>query len=151
MAWHMVWKHDYLNSGRYDHHLHSEWSQWDRQLFRVKVINNESLYSEGSIGMGGKPADVIHLLARASSHSTKEVCYQGFHGTTHCHHLVCKDKGAIYNWPKNNKTLLPTVWECKIQAGASCYLSIKKKNRTGNKHRTDHQLSFAFFSSIAAP
>lgn len=102
----------------YDHHLQSKWSQ---QLFRVKVINKESLYIEGSRRVDGRPPDVIHLQARASSHQKKNLCYPGFPGTTCCHHLVCKDRGVIYS-SKNNEALLPsnTVWECKLQeAGAS--------------------------------
>lgn len=51
-----------------------------------------------------------------------------------------------------------TIKLCFQQSGNAKYkqehhviYQLKKKNRTGNKHRTDHQLSFAFFSSIAAP
>lgn len=67
-----------------------------QQLFRVKVINNASLWVERSSGVGGKLVDVIHLTARASSPNTKAACYQVFPGTSCCHHLICRDKGAIY-------------------------------------------------------
>lgn len=45
----------------------------------------------------------------------KEGLLKSVSGTTRSHHLVCKDKGAIY--PKDNEALLPhsTVWECQYK------------------------------------
>lgn len=44
----------------------------------VKVINNESLYIERSREVGGKPADVIHVWARASSQTQRGFINEGF-------------------------------------------------------------------------
>lgn len=111
----------------YDHHLHSKWSQL---LFRVKVINNESLYIEGSRRVDGKPTDVIHLQARASSHKTKSVCYR----RVSWNHLL----SAPCLQGQRCNLLTKKQWSF-----ASKQHSLgMQSTRTRGKHRTDSELSF---------
>lgn len=122
-----------------------------QQLFRVKVINNESLYVRGSRGVGGKPL-MSSIYKPGLPHTTqRRVIIKGFLEPLAVITLSARTK--VQSIDRKTMKLCLHITQSgnakyKQERNVICQLYFKKQNKTKNrgrsKHRTNRQLPFTF-------